>query len=81
MQKLMVAALAACVLTASRLVFDFDDRVDFAQFLHDGSGVKLVRRPYCQGSVCITRGKDVCDFVLPMVKPDMECPAIEVFLK
>lgn len=64
-----------------RLMFDFGDKVDFAQFLHDGSEIKLVRRPYHQGSVGVAADKDVCDFALPMVQPDMECPVIEIFLK
>ena len=64
-----------------RLMFEFDDKVDFAQFLHDGSEIKLKRHPYHQGTAGFAGGREVCDFVLPMVKPDVELPVIEVMLK
>ena len=47
------------------LRFDFADKVEYAQFLHDGSEIKF--------------SKD--SFSLPVLKPDVEIPVIEVFLK
>ena len=40
-----------------------------------------MRHPYHQGTAGFASGKEVCDFVLPMVKPDVELPVIEVMLK
>jgi len=49
----------------SRLGIDFSDRIEYAQFLHDGSEIKFDK-----------------DFLYtPVVKPDVEVPVIEIFLK
>lgn len=62
------------------LAFEFHDRVAYAQFLHDGSEVKLVApegaRHGQMGEMRIP-GK----VVLPVVKPNVEVPVIEFFLK
>lgn len=48
-----------------KLGIEFSDRIEYAQFLHDGSEIQFDK-----------------DFLkLPIVKPDIEVPVIEVFLK
>jgi len=49
----------------SRLAISFADKIDYAQFLHDGSEIKF----------------DKEFIYTPVVKPDSEVPVIEVFLK
>lgn len=61
-----------------RLNIDFGDKVDYAQFLHDGSEVKISsQRNHSQSGDTQTH----TFFNLPVVKPDVEIPVIEVFLK
>lgn len=56
----------------------FADRVAYAQFLHDGSEVD-VRIPL---GVDGKPRKDVgASLILPVVKPDVEIPVVEMFLK
>ena len=59
----------------------FWERIAYAQFLYDGSEV-LIGRPYWKR---IDNGDDKSDlrgtFELPVVKPEVEVPVIEVFLK
>ena len=59
----------------------FWDRIAYAQFLHDGSEV-LIGKPYWKR---IDNGDDKSDlrgtFELPVAKPAIEVPVIEVFLK
>ena len=60
------------------LPFKFSDRVKYAQFLHDASEIK-VKVPL---NVSGFPRKDVDpSFILPVVKPDVEIPVIEVYLK
>ena len=60
------------------LPISFADRVAYAQFLHDGSELKL-EIPRTIGG---TLRKDVsASLCLPIVKPDVEVPVIEVMLK
>lgn len=48
-----------------KLGIEFSDRIEYAQFLHDGSEIQFDK-----------------DFLkLPIVKPDIEVPVIEIFLK
>ncbi len=58
----------------------FADKIDYAQFLHDGSEIKIQRRcdnGHSQGGEL---GKN--DFLLlPVKKPNVEIPVIEIFLK
>ena len=67
-----------------RLRFDFGNRVEYAQLLHDASEVKIRERP---GLVNIGGGHeervedDAWEFILPVRKPPVECPVIEVFVK
>ena len=63
------------------LPVNFWDRIDYAQFLHDGSEIQ-VRPPKKKwngqaGDVLKVHG----GLTLPMVKPAVETPVIEVFLK
>ena len=60
------------------LPMSFSEKVKYAQFLHDASEVK-VKIPL---TVAGTPRTDVDpSFILPVVKPDVEIPVIEVFLK
>ena len=67
-----------------KLRFDFGDRVEYAQLLHDASEIEVRKR---SGELNIGGGHkarvadDAWEFVLPVVKPDVEIPVIEVFLK
>jgi hypothetical protein len=58
---------------------DFDERIAFAQFLHDGSELKIV-------SACESRNQGgemrmPGAVAVPVVKPDVEIPVIEITLK
>lgn len=56
----------------------FSDKVEYAQFLHDGSEVKIQQPRTVGGSI----RKDMpASLMLPVVKPDVEIPVIELFLK
>ena len=60
------------------LPIGFADRVAYAQFLHDASEIRI-KVPLDVSGVPRT---DVSpSFILPVVKPDVEIPVIEVFLK
>ena len=67
-----------------KLRFDFGNRVEYAQLLHDASEVKVRER---SGELNIGGGHkarvadDAWEFELPVVKPSIEAPVIEVFLK
>ena len=60
------------------LPVDFADRIDYAQFLHDGSELKVQL-----GAVLYHEGDaGNSDLIhLPIKKPNVEIPVIEVFLK
>ena len=58
----------------------FIDRVEYAQFLHDGSEIKLKTAPVhhaAEGSHFENAG----GLLLPVVKPDVTIPVVELFLK
>ena len=57
-----------------RLNFDFADEVEYAQFLHDASEITIE-----QTESGDTRGNSY--FVLPILKPEVEVPVIEIYLK
>ncbi len=62
------------------LPFDFADKVEYAQFLHDGSELKIRRSSTRAHSQSGDLG--VCDnLILPMKKPNVEIPVVEIFLK
>jgi len=50
-----------------RLYCDFLDKIEYAQFLHDASEIKIDMNEGC--------------FDLPILKPNQEIPVIEVYLK
>ena len=60
------------------LPITFADKVEYAQFLHDASEVKLSRPKDVFGNDRMDRG---VAFALPVRKPAVEVPVIEVFLK
>ena len=55
---------------AELIAVNLADKIDYCQFLHDGSEIKFRKNE--DGSV---------NFVIPGIKPDMYIPVIEVFLK
>ena len=56
-------------------------KVAYAQFLHDGSEIRMTEGEDDHYSDGAARGKDLLALHLPIVKPDMEVPVIEMFLK
>ena len=56
-------------------------RVAYAQFLHDGSEIRLKEKSTGHFSEAAATGDDLLIFTLPAVKPDVTVPVIEVFLK
>ncbi len=97
MGRIMITAFAAAIaahtmLSAAEIapfpddarVAFFGDRVEYAQLLHDASEIEVRKR---SGELNIGGGHkarvadDAWEFALPVVKPDVEIPVIEVFLK
>ena len=56
-------------------------RVEYAQFLHDGSQILLREGSSGHFSLGADAGDDLLVFELPPVRPDVLVPVIEVFLK
>lgn len=56
-------------------------RVEYAQFLHDGSEVRIGHTSFDAGVDGVTKAKDLLSLRLPYVKPDVIVPVIELFLK
>ncbi len=56
-------------------------KVDYAQFLHDGSEVKYISKLSPMPGDDTVPEVDSFFFDLPLVKPDVEVPVIEIFLK
>ena len=77
MQRLDKAILTTYPLKA--LSVDFDDRIAFAQFLHDGSEIFLKQPPKVHSQTGDTH--QIGGLALPMKKPAVEVPVIEVWLK
>ena len=60
------------------LPITFSDKVDYAQFLHDASEVQIKQPRHVSGSI----RKDVpASLMLPVKKPNVEIPVVEMFLK
>jgi len=60
------------------LPITFSDKVDYAQFLHDASEVLIKQPRHVSGSL----RKDVpASLMLPVKKPEVEIPVVELFLK
>jgi len=53
--------------------------VKYAQFLHDGSEIKF-GKPRHNVTHQETKGEDDVILILPMVKPNVEIPVIELIL-
>ena len=60
------------------IALEFWEKVKYAQFLHDGSEI-LIRRP---GKHHVQTGdlKPIGGLTLPMLKPNVEVPVVEIFL-
>jgi alpha-L-fucosidase len=58
----------------------YEGKVEYAQFLHDGSEIEF-GKPRHNVTHQETKGKDDVILILPVVKPDVEIPVIELFLK
>lgn len=56
-------------------------RVDYAQFLHDGSEIKFTEGAVRHFSVGAAQGEKLLVLELPPVKPPVTVPVIELFLK
>lgn len=56
-------------------------RVEYAQFLHDGSEIKLTEGKVDHFSEGAAKAEDLLVLELPPVKPDTIIPVIELFLK
>lgn len=63
------------------LLWGMAGKVAYAQFLHDGSEIRMTEGEADHFSEGAARGKDLLALHLPIVKPDMEVPVIELFLK
>jgi alpha-L-fucosidase len=61
------------------LLPDYKDKIEYAQFLHDASELKI-SKPYGHWMRQET-GKDDVNLLLPVNKPNVEIPVIELFLK
>ena len=57
------------------------DKIDYAQFLHDGSEVLYTIGSIDHFSEARTQSADLVAFKIPIVKPNTIVPVIEVFLK
>ena len=63
------------------LLWGMAGKVAYAQFLHDGSEIRMTEGEADHFSEGAAKGKDLLALHLPIVKPDMEVPVIEMFLK
>ena len=61
------------------LLNDYKDKIKYAQFLHDASELKI-SKPYGHW-IEQEIGENDVNLLLPVNKPDVEIPVIEVFLK
>lgn len=59
----------------------FGGRVEYAQFLHDGSELKFTEKGVEHFSEGRTEGEDLLVIELPVLKPRQIVPVIELFLK
>ncbi len=57
------------------------DKIDYAQFLHDGSEILYSLNAVDHFTQFSSESKNMVAFKLPYVKPDVTVPVIEVFLK
>ena len=66
--------------TKNLLLKNFKDKIKYAQFLHDASEIELTE-PYSHWMIKQEFGENDINLVLPVTKPDVEIPVIELFLK
>ena len=66
--------------TKNLLLKNFKDKIKYAQFLHDASEIELTE-PYSHWMIKQEFGENDINLVLPVTKPDIEIPVIELFLK
>ena len=59
----------------------FEGKVDYAQFLHDGSELRIREVEIGHFSEGLTKREKKLVISLPLAKPDMIVPVIELFLK
>ena len=59
----------------------FAGKVEYAQFLHDGSEVLMREGDAGHFSLATTKGDDMLFLTLPTIKPNVTVPVIELFLK
>ena len=59
----------------------FAGKVDYAQFLHDGSEIKFTEKSSTHFSECRTEADDLLVLELPVPAPEVTVPVIELFLK
>ena len=57
------------------------DKIDYAQFLHDGSEILYTVGSVDHFSEARTHKDGLVAFKIPQIKPNMIVPVIEVFLK
>jgi len=60
------------------LLRSYGDKIQYAQFLHDGSEIKI-GKPYGHWIQQETNENDI-NLILPIIKPNVEIPVIELFL-
>ncbi len=58
----------------------FADKVEYAQFLHDGSEL-IMSAKLSTISIGVTEGENMLGIHLPVKKPDVTVPVVELFLK
>ena len=61
------------------LPVEWIDRIEYAQFLHDGSEIFLRQPPKVHSQTGDTH--QLGGLILPMLKPNVDVPVVEVFLK
>jgi alpha-L-fucosidase len=57
------------------------DKIEYAQFLHDGSEVRMSRQRQVMGNTDAPTGTDTLTLNVPVQKPDVRVPVIELFLR
>jgi len=56
-------------------------QIEYAQFLHDNSEVRINITPFFGAGSEKIEGQDKTVFAIPLVKPNQEIPVVEIFLK
>ena len=61
------------------LPVEWIDRIEYAQFLHDGSEIKIRQAPKSHSQTGDTH--QIGGLILPMLKPNLDVPVVELWLK